>query len=81
VIDSPNQQAQDQESLTRILTFISENQPDGTQLILGLENDMGLEFGGKKIITPTVKHHLLQEEQYASVHQEIFNLLKNSLRP
>jgi hypothetical protein len=79
VIDSPNQQAQDKDSLTRILTFIAENQPNGTQLILGLENDLGIDFGGKMIST-TTKYHLLQENQYASVHEEIFGLLKNSLK-
>ena len=78
--DSPNQQAQDKDSLTRILTFIAENQPEGTQLILGLENDMGLTFGGKLIATPSNKYHLLQEDQYESVHDEVFGLLKNSLK-
>lgn len=80
VIDSPNQQAQDKDSLTRILRFIAEYQPSGTQLILGLENDMGLTFGGKTIRTPAIKYHFLQEDQYANVHEEIFALLKNSLR-
>ena len=80
VVDSPNQQAQDKDSLIRILTFIAENQPEGTQLILGLENDMGLKFGGQLIATPSSKYHLLQEDQYESVHDEIFGLLKNSLK-
>jgi hypothetical protein len=80
VIDSPNQQAQDKDSLTRILRFISDNQPPDTQLILGLENDLGIAFGGKTIATPVSKYRLLQEDQYDSVHAEIFGLLKNSLR-
>lgn len=80
VIDSPNQQAQDKDSLTRILTFIAENQPDGTQLILGLENAMGINFESKVISTPSTKYHLLQEDQYEGVHAEIFGLLKDSLR-
>lgn len=80
VIDSPNQQAQDKDSLTRILKFISEHQPHGTQLILGLENDMGLTLGGKLISTPSYKYRLLEDDQYQSVHDEIFGLLKNSLR-
>jgi hypothetical protein len=79
VIDSPNQQAQDKESLTKILKFISENQPAGTQLILGLENDMGLNFGGKTIV-PTNKYALLEARQYDEVHAEVFGLLKKSLK-
>jgi hypothetical protein len=80
VIDSPNQQAQDPESLTRILEFIHGNQPKGTQLILGLENDLGIAFGGKTIKTE-VKHALLKAEHYESAHRELFDLLKQSLKP
>jgi hypothetical protein len=50
-------------------------------MILGLENDMGLTFGGKLIAIPNTKYHLLLQEQYTSVHEEIFGLLKNSLKP
>jgi hypothetical protein len=80
VIDSPNQQAQDKDSLTRILTFISSHQPENTQLILGLENDMGLELGGRLIRTEN-KFRLLDQDEYPSIHEEIFGLLKASLRP
>jgi hypothetical protein len=41
VIDSPNQQGQDKEHLPQILRFIADNQPPGSQLILGIENDTG----------------------------------------
>lgn len=80
VIDSPNQQGQDKEHLPQILKFIAENQPAGTQLILGIENDTGVEFGGKTINTPSEKYALLQSDQYDSVHAEIFGVLKASLR-
>lgn len=80
VIDSPNQQGQDKEHLPQILKFIAENQPAGTQLILGIENDPGVEFGGKTINTPSEKYALLQSDQYDSVHAEIFGVLKASLR-
>lgn len=80
VIDSPNQQGQDKEHLPQILKFIAENQPTGTQLILGIENDTGVAFGGKTINTPLEKYALLQRDQYDSVHAEIFALLKASLR-
>ena len=80
VIDSPNQQGQDGEHLPQILKFIAENQPPNTQLILGIENDTGVELGGKRINTPSEKYSLLQSGQYDSVHEEIFTLLKASLR-
>ena len=79
IIDAPNQQGQDKEHLPQILKFISESQPPGTQLILGIENDTGVEFGGKTIYTPVEKYALLQSDQYESVHAEIFNMLKASL--
>ena len=41
---------------------------------------MGLTLGGKLITTPTTKYHLLQEDQYEAVHDEIFGLLKDSLK-
>jgi hypothetical protein len=80
VIDAPNQQGQDKEHLPQILKFISENQPAATQLILGIENDTGVEFGGKTIHTPSEKYALLQSDQYESVHSEIFGALKASLQ-
>jgi hypothetical protein len=78
VIDSPNQQAQDADSLKKILEFIPKHQPQGVQLILGLENDMGVQFGGKKI-TLTDKYSLLQADQYEDAHKEVYGLLKASL--
>ncbi len=79
VIDSPNQQGQDAVHLPQILDFIAKNQPEGSQLILGIENDQGIQFGGTQINTPTEKHSLLQAAQYQSVHDEIYDLLKRSL--
>jgi hypothetical protein len=79
VIDSPNQQGQDGKHLPQILRFIADNQPKDTQLILGLESDMGVEFGGKRIETPVEQHSLLQNGQFDEVHQEIFSLLKRSI--
>ncbi len=79
VIDSPNQQGQDAVHLPQVLEFISKNQPDGAQLILGIENDLGLQLGGKRISTPGEKYSLLQAAQYDSVHAEVYSLLKRSL--
>jgi hypothetical protein len=80
VIDSPNQQGQDKVHLPQILRFIADSQPADTQLILGIENDTGVKFGGKLIEMPLEKYSLLQRDQYDSVHAEVFGLLKSSLR-
>lgn len=79
VIDSPNQQGQDGKHLPQILQFIADHQPEGTQLILGLENDMGIDFGGKRIDTPVEQMSLLQASQFMDVHREIFSLLKKAI--
>lgn len=80
VIDSPNQQGQDKEHLPQILSFIAKNQPENTQLILGIETDLGIEFGGKLITTPAEKQSLLVSDQYQACHDEYFSLLKLSLK-
>lgn len=79
VIDSPNQQGQDAIHLPQILDFIAKNQPANSQLILGVENDLGVQFGGKQITTPSEKYTLLQASQYESVHSDVYDLLKRSL--
>jgi hypothetical protein len=66
VIDSPNQQAQDKTSLSAMLSFIRDNQPKNSQLILGLEDDLGVVIPGKRIEL-TRKHRLLGTEEYENV--------------
>ncbi|HZQ20477.1 MAG TPA: hypothetical protein VFA90_17420 [Terriglobales bacterium] len=79
VIDSPNQQAQDDHSLQVMLKFITERQPKDTQMILSVEKTMDVDIGGK-LIELTDKYHLLQESEYASVKAEISPLLKTSVK-
>lgn len=71
IIDSPNQQAQDPKNLLRILNFIRDNQPEDSQMILGLEDKHNISFTGTEIIL-TEKLHLLQQDEY----EEVFNNLK-----
>ena len=80
VIDAPNQQGQDSKHLPQILSFLATNQPLGTQMILAVENDLGIRFGGKVIKTPERKQSVLESDQYRDVHAEIFGLLKQSLK-
>ncbi|HET8933824.1 MAG TPA: hypothetical protein VFN67_10305 [Polyangiales bacterium] len=70
VIDSPNQQDQDEGHLHRILSFIRDRRPPNRQLILGLVDTAGVEFGGKEIELHQ-KHSLLQEADSDAVRQEV----------
>jgi len=70
VIDAPNQQEQDPTNLRKILRFISENRPHDHQLILGLVDDSGIDFGGHTIELGT-KYSLLDENEYQGLADEI----------
>jgi hypothetical protein len=79
IIDSPNQQAQDDHSLSVMLRFIVERQPTGTQLILATEKTMDIELGGK-LIEIDDKYHLLNVEDYEIAKEEVVRLIKASIR-
>lgn len=68
IIDEPNQQGQDDINLPNLLSFIKNRQPEDSQLILGLENTEGIEFGGTTINVST-KNSLLQTEDYEEVYE------------
>ena len=55
----PTNRAKIRNTSPKFSKFIAENQPAGTQLILGSNNDTGVEFGGKTINTPVEKYALL----------------------
>lgn len=78
IIDSPNQQDQDEDNLKKMMEFIFNEQPEGSQLILGLVELGDYEFEGE-IIELTHKYHLLQEEQYEELSTEVRHLLDKSL--
>jgi DNA repair exonuclease SbcCD ATPase subunit len=70
IIDSPNQQDQDVEHIDKIMNFIDSNQPDNTQMILGVAETYGIDFK-----CPTIhleeKYNLLQENEFESVNIEL----------
>jgi hypothetical protein len=66
IIDSPNQQAQDLGHVDKILKFINGNQPEGSQLILGIEELYKVDFNCK-IIELKSKQSLLQSDEYEEV--------------
>ena len=70
IIDSPNQQAQDIKNVDKILKFINENQPEDSQLILGLEELYGVNFECD-IIKLEDKNRLLQKDDYESVNDKL----------
>src|ERR1035437_2200497 len=70
IIDSPNQQAQDLGHVDKILKFISENQPEDTQLILGIEELYDVDFNCE-VVELNDKSGLLQKDEYKSVNDEL----------
>ena len=70
VIDSPNQQAQDLKHVDKILKFINENQPDESQLILGIEELYNVDFKCD-IVELKDEKSLLQKDEYESVSEII----------
>ncbi|MBA1162006.1 hypothetical protein H0A35_13385 [Bacillus licheniformis] len=78
IIDSPNQQDQDEENLKKMIDFIFNEQPEDSQLILGLVEleERNIEAN---IIELTDKYNLLQEEPYEELSKEIRQLLDKCL--
>ncbi len=70
VIDSPNQQAQDLGHIDKILKFIDRNQPEDSQLILGIEELYDVNFNCE-IIELTTEKSLLKHDEYQIVHSEL----------
>jgi predicted nucleic acid-binding Zn-ribbon protein len=62
VIDSPNQQAQDDLNLPAVLSFIAENLPSGMQLIVGLETPTNFSFDRE--VTLTERYGMLIERDW-----------------
>lgn len=79
VIDSPNQQEQDEFNLKAIMDFILNNQPKESQLILSLVDDSNTDFGGKIIELPNDKYSLLKDEYYDEVYAEIMPVLSETI--
>lgn len=79
VIDSPNQQDQDDANLEKMINLILAEKPNDTQIILGLVNWQHGEIDGN-IIELNDKYNLLQADEYDSVSKEVNDLLNKSLQ-
>lgn len=75
IVDSPNQQDQDIEHIDKIMKFINQNQPENSQLILGLAETYGEDFNCK-IIELKEKYQLLNEDDFDSVNDELSDKLQ-----
>ncbi|SFF02224.1 hypothetical protein [Spirosoma endophyticum] len=74
VLDEPDQQGQDDLNMPIILNFIKENKPHNSQLILGLQDTMGLNFEGS-VFEIKEKFSVLTEDDFESVQIEITPLI------
>lgn len=71
VLDSPNQQDQSQENHMRMLAFIRDHQPIGSQLILFAVDVGDTEFDGDQQVLTDVDF-LLSEEHYEQVAANLY---------
>ncbi|MBV7502877.1 hypothetical protein [Achromobacter sp. ACM05] len=74
VIDSPNQQAQDDFNLPAVLSFIAKDLPTGMQLIVGLETQTEFSFDREEILTE--KYGMLTEMDWEPTRALVDPLLK-----
>jgi hypothetical protein len=72
VIDAPNQQGQDDQHLPAIINFLVSGRPQGSQLILGVEDAVGLEGQDAAIVNVGVaRNQLLSEGAYEEVARHL----------
>ena len=78
VIDSPIQQEPDKENHERILTFIRDNRPDDSQLIVAVGDTKEIEFDGDTVLL-TEKFSVMNVDQFEEGQQFMEPFLQNSL--
>lgn len=74
VIDSPNQQGQDDINLPKVLKFIANDLPTGTQIIVGTEMETNHIFDNKIVCDQPYK--FLQEHEFIEAREIIEPLAK-----
>ena len=79
VIDSPNQQDQDPEHLSKMLAFIKSERPAGSQLILALVDPGNVAYGGHDVVLDR-KLSLLSEQEFSQVAPELQHLVNAALK-
>lgn len=72
VIDAPNQQGQDGQHLPAIISFLVKKRPENAQLILGVEDAVGITADDADITSVGVqKRQLLDDNQFAAVSEHL----------
>jgi predicted nucleic acid-binding Zn-ribbon protein len=79
VIDSPNQQEQDSENLKAIMNFINQNQPENSQLILSLVEDIETTFDKDTLYLENEKYSLLKADFYDEVYNELSPIIEGGI--
>jgi hypothetical protein len=79
IIDSPIQQEQDKVNHVRILEFIRDHRPADVQLVVGVVDTKGVDFGGKIINLQNEKRSVLVAEEYAESLAELEQYTQKSL--
>lgn len=74
VIDTPNQQGQDEENLKNIDSLISSILSENGQVIIGTERETGFEDKANKIIKLTKHKQCLNDEKYIEHHDLVEHL-------
>lgn len=70
VLDSPNQQDQDPANLLTMMEFIRDHVPPEQQLILGLVDPQGVDFGGIEVSLKT-KWRVLSADLFDTVGRDV----------
>lgn len=78
IIDSPIQQEQDVPNHERIVKFIHERVPKDAQLILGIVDDKGVDFGGA-VVKLNDKRRVLREDEFDGAYEEISPFVRAAL--
>ena len=72
VVDAPNQQGQDDQHLPAIINFLVSGRPPGSQIILAVEDAVGLERQDATIVNVGVtRNQLLNDEAYDEVAEHL----------
>lgn len=69
IIDSPNQQGQDEVNLPKVIRFIAQDLPTNVQMIVALETDTDYRFDN--VVRLDEPYRLLHEEEYQGLNDLI----------
>ncbi|HEX5933694.1 MAG TPA: hypothetical protein VFY63_05980, partial [Pseudorhizobium sp.] len=79
IIDSPNQQDQDEVNVAAMIKLIVENIPDGGQTILGSVGLHGIDPGNGMVIEFTEKLSVLQADEFDAVNDRMIPLIQKAI--